>query len=162
MNGTQVLIMAIDVCLSAHGTPCWYSVLGLCLMGEARSFLLLCLDEGIMSGAPCFSGKSASSTLPGTQLHPGDRFLLFGLWPGKEAGCTPSSVHAVTPHVQLDPLGQALQGLHCRSEAEAGVNHHSMLARSSSSRTSDREAAGSAFPPSWNDGGSQFLSVHCT
>lgn len=118
--------MAIDVCLSAYGTPCWYSVLGLCLMGEARPFLLLCLAEGIMSGAPCFSGKSASSALPGTQLHPGDRVLLFGLWPGKEAGCTPSFVHAVTPRdptCAAGPSWAALQGLHCRSEAEAGVNH---------------------------------------
>jgi len=52
-------------------------------MDQARLFLLLCLLAGEVSGAPYGSGKPASSALPGTQLHPGDGFLLLGWGPGE-------------------------------------------------------------------------------
>lgn len=95
------------------GTSRWDGVF-VCLMPWARQDCSCCsawLAEGKVSGAPCCSGKSASSALPGAQLHPPKPNSTFlGCGQGKEAGCVPSYWGAVTPRGPAGGSGPSWAG----------------------------------------------------
>lgn len=107
-----------------HAGECWHLSLcpwaregvHVCLVPWARQDHSCCSAwqaEGKVSGAPCCSGKPASSALPGAWPHPEDGSLLLGWGPG-EGGLMCAQLR-VCSNAQRSFVGiWALLGIHSK------------------------------------------------